>query len=87
MIPKNGYQFSEKIMRNQESVRDNQGIQGEHALCLVLAPGLQADYRRELLKELRRRGDAAGVVDDLDLCRLINPGGRQPFLCYGQRLF
>ncbi len=52
--------------------------QGERALSVVLAPALQADYRRELLKELRRRGAAGGVIDDLDLCRLLNPGGRQP---------
>jgi hypothetical protein len=57
--------------------------QGGNALCVVLAPGVQAEYRRDLLKELRRRGAAAGVIDDLDLCRLLNPGGRQPNLVIG----
>ncbi len=57
--------------------------QGSNALCVVLAPNLQPDYRRDLLKELRKRGAAAGALDDLDLCRLMSPGGRQPNLVIG----
>jgi hypothetical protein len=52
--------------------------QGPNALAVALAPGLQPEARQELLRELRKRGCAASVLDDIDLCRLLNPGGRQP---------
>jgi hypothetical protein len=57
--------------------------QSGNAVCAVLAPALQPEPRRDLLKELRKRGAAAGVLDDLDLCRVLNPGGRQPNLVIG----
>jgi hypothetical protein len=45
---------------------------------IVLAPKLTAEPRDALLKEFQRRGLLAAVFDDLDLCRLVNPGGRTP---------
>ncbi len=36
-----------------------------------------------MLRDFRRRAAAAAVLDDLDLCRLLNPGGRQPALVLG----
>ena len=48
-------------------------------------PGPQdsTDQRSALLHELRQRKLTAAVVDDLDLCRLLNVGGRQINLVIG----
>ncbi len=46
---------------------------GPPALCVVLAPGLTRG--RAECCDFRRRSTAAAVLDDLDLCRLLNPGG------------
>lgn len=48
-------------------------------LVALLAPGISPELREQTALELRRRG-AAGIVDDLDLCRLLNPGGPEPNL-------
>ncbi|MFO0610773.1 MAG: hypothetical protein U0324_46860 [Polyangiales bacterium] len=48
-------------------------------LVAVLAPRITERARADVTAELRRRG-VAGVVDDLDLCRLLNPGGVEPNL-------
>jgi hypothetical protein len=48
------------------------------ALCVVLAPRLAAEPRARLIKEFRHRKLPAAVVDDLDLLRLLNPGGIRP---------
>lgn len=49
-------------------------------LVIVLAPGLPASQSRTIRENIKR-GMANGpiaVVDDLDLCRILNPGGQQP---------
>lgn len=53
---------------------------GQHPndLVILLAPRITAARREAVLQELRRRSATAAVVDDLDLCRLINPGGTRP---------
>ena len=48
------------------------------SLTIVLAPGLPADRREECLGVLHNRSIA--LLDTLDLCRLLNPGRRQPSL-------
>lgn len=48
-------------------------------LVAVLAPKISDRIRSDLATELRRRG-IAGVIDDLDLCRMLNPGGPEPNL-------
>ena len=58
--------------------------QGSNACCVVLAPRLLARGRESLQQVLRDRDDlTAAVFDDLDLCRLLNPGGEQPNLLIG----
>jgi hypothetical protein len=52
-------------------------------LVVFLAPRLSATRRDEVLTEIRRRGTAAALVDDLDLLRLLNPGGERPHLMLG----
>lgn len=47
-------------------------------LVIVLAPRITPQRREEVLSELRRRKATAAVIDDLDLCRLLNPGGTRP---------
>jgi hypothetical protein len=56
----------------------------EHCITLVLVPRLSPQVRDDLLHEFRRRSSiAAAVFDDVDLCRLLNPGGQQPNLVLG----
>jgi hypothetical protein len=47
-------------------------------LVAVLAPRISAEVRGRVLAEFRERRCKAAVVDDLDLCRLLNPGGERP---------
>lgn len=49
---------------------------------VFLAPRLSPIRRGEFLTEIRRRGNAA-VVDDVDLLRLLNPGGQRPHQLLG----
>ena len=61
-------------------------IAANHANKLVavpLAPGIKSDLRAALLQELRQRKATAAVLDSVDLCRLLNPGGRQINLVIG----
>jgi hypothetical protein len=58
-------------------------VAGDRDLHIVLAPGLTPETRERTLKELRKRGASAAVLDDIDLCRLLNPGGRQIHLVLG----
>ena len=60
-------------------------IAGSHAnrLVAVLAPQISRDQRAALLQELRQRKLTAAVVDNLDLCRLLNIDGRQINLVIG----
>ena len=60
-------------------------IAANHAnkLVAILAPGILSDLRTALLHELRQRKLTAAVVDSIDLCRLLNPSGRQINLVIG----
>ena len=51
---------------------------GKENLYAVLAPLVSEAGRQATLKEFRRRGLAAALIDDLDLCRILNLGGRRP---------
>lgn len=42
------------------------------SLCVVLAPRLTDSVRERVLAEFERRGHAAALLDDLDLCRLLD---------------
>jgi hypothetical protein len=61
-------------------VRAVAGLVSNHAgdLVAVLAPRISAEVRGRVLAEFRERRCKAAVVDDLDLCRLLNPGGERP---------
>lgn len=48
------------------------------AIVVLLVPRLTRERRTHLLAELRRRKVRAAVIDDVDLCRLMNPGGERP---------
>lgn len=47
-------------------------------LVAVLAPKVTHEVRARALTEFRNRRYRAALVDDLDLCRLLNPGGPRP---------
>lgn len=47
-------------------------------LVVLLAPRLSSERREILLGQIRQRGTTAAVIDDIDLCRLLNPGGDRP---------
>ena len=54
---------------------------GQINIVVVLAPGLTQVARLKLLEEFRRRSLVGAVIDDIDLCRLLNPdGGELPNL-------
>lgn len=60
--------------------------QGETGvLSILLAPNLSPDRRSECREKLRGADPARPValLDDLDLCRLLNPRGQQPVLIEG----
>jgi hypothetical protein len=57
--------------------------QGPNTLCAVLTPNLRELPRQELLRLFRDRKLTAAVLDDLDLCRLLNPGGEQANVLLG----
>jgi hypothetical protein len=52
-------------------------------LVVFLTPRLTDVRRTEALTEMRRRGTAAALIDDVDLVRLVNPGGQRPHLLLG----
>lgn len=52
-------------------------------LVVFLAPRLTELRRNEVLAEMRRRGTSAALVDDVDLVRLVNPGGQRPHMLLG----
>lgn len=53
-------------------------------IVLVLAPNISPNMRDALRDELRKRTSKGyAVVDDLDLVRLLNPGGQRPNLLLG----
>lgn len=45
---------------------------------VALLPALSASTREDLHRLFRQRNLVAAVVDDLDVCRLLNPGGALP---------
>ncbi|MFY0528748.1 hypothetical protein ACN28I_38145 [Archangium gephyra] len=47
-------------------------------LVVLLAPGITEKVRQSLIEELASRKLTAAVFDDLDICRLLNPGGQRP---------
>jgi len=56
-----------------------------NALLVMLAPGLPAELRAEVLGHLRQRKICAALIDDVDICRLVamdHPAGHDfvPFL-------
>lgn len=59
------------------SLRDQVALEKDR-ICVVLVPHLPASDREELLKVLWGIGPSvcAAVIDDVDLCRLLNPAGR-----------
>jgi hypothetical protein len=52
-------------------------------LCVFLTPRLQDVVRQDILRDFAIHGLTSAVVDDLDLCRLLNPGGRRINLVLG----
>jgi hypothetical protein len=53
------------------------------ALVVLLLPRVTRERRGQLLAELRKRRLRAAVIDDLDLCRLTNPGGERRNMLLG----
>lgn len=51
---------------------------GENDIVAVLCPGMTPPVREQVRRQLHASNRFAGTVDDLDLCRLLNPGGIQP---------
>jgi hypothetical protein len=56
-----------------------------NSLLVILAPGLSATLRAEVLGQLRQRKICAALIDDIDICRLVamdDPAGHDfvPFL-------
>lgn len=49
----------------------------EGSMVLLLAPGLRPTLREKLIDVLRSRSARAAVVDDIDVCRLLNPGDQR----------
>ncbi|MCC6664988.1 MAG: hypothetical protein IT375_14645 [Polyangiaceae bacterium] len=51
---------------------------GDDRLTVILAPQVSNTVREQLREEFRRRGRrGVGIVDDLDLVRLLNPGRQE----------
>lgn len=51
----------------------------EQEISVILAPGLPAGRREDLMARLHARYKApVAILDDLDLCRLLNVGGMAP---------
>jgi|GEM_PF-2721363 len=51
----------------------------EGCLTVVLAPGLPGSQREECRRYLRESSNRpVALLDDLDLCRIFNPGGQAP---------
>ena len=60
------------------AARQTHSPTGNHLLTLavILAPGLKAALRERTLKEFRKEGSTAALIDDVDLCRLVTPDPR-----------
>lgn len=78
LTPIDRVESSSLVERLRSQVAGEQG-----KLCVVLAPRLAAQVRDELLAEFRSSNLFAAVIDDIDLCRLLNPEGRRINLVIG----
>jgi len=56
----------------------SEALSQENSIVVLLAPGLQPQMRRAVVQEIRKRGLAAAVIDDIDLSRLIANDGAAP---------
>lgn len=57
------------------------GLGEDGVITVVLAPGLTEQGREDARQQIRQAtGKPIALLDDLDLCRLLNPGGQQPAL-------
>lgn len=52
-------------------------------LGVFLVPGITEAVRSDVLREFSSHGFRASVIDDLDICRLLNPGGKKINLLLG----
>jgi hypothetical protein len=69
------------LVRSADFVRktaDEVARRGKGGFCAALTPRASTAQREALLKEFRDRKLVAAVIDDLDFCRLLNPGGEPP---------
>lgn len=64
----------EYALRAVEEVNE----QSENAIVALLCPGVPKATRDDILRTLQGTTHFAGLVDDLDMCRLLNPEGVQP---------
>ncbi len=56
----------------------NSVSENKNDLVVLLAPQITQERRDELSKQLRKQELMVGVIDDVDLFRLTNPGGDKP---------
>lgn len=63
----------------QEVISNNR----DNRIVVLLCPGMQKETREQIRRELHSTSHFAAVLDDLDLVRLLNPGGTQPNLLLG----
>ena len=57
---------------------------GSNVMTVLLCPGMKPTVRGQLQEALHDRSSLfAAALDDLDLCRLVNPGGNRPNLVLG----
>jgi len=60
------------LQRVASLISEHQG-----SLPIVIAPGITKERREDVLRELRKRESVGCIIDDLDMCRLINPHGQR----------
>lgn len=53
-----------------------EGSEGE--LTVVLAPGVEGEQLRAAKEQVAASGRAIAILDDLDICRIFNPGDEAP---------
>jgi hypothetical protein len=52
-------------------------------LGVFLVPGITEAVRADVMREFSSHGLRASIIDDLDICRLLNPGGKKINLLLG----
>ena len=77
MVPPKGLAESRFVQATADRVA---GIVagGPPVLPVVLVPRIDTESRKSLLRQFGTRGLVAAVIDDVDLCRLLNPKGPAP---------